>query len=559
MKQAHKTRGQLIEELETLAIEHRRAQESIEERDRLYRLLIENSLGLVCSHDLDGVLLSINLAAAQSLGYRPEDGIGRNLRDFLAPAVQHLFDAYLERIRHNPSDSGLMRLVAKGGSERVWFYRNVRYEEPGTPPRVLGHAQDITDLIQMEQELKQARDELAMRVADRTADLARSNELLRASEARFRALSEHATDLVAVLGMDARYHYASPSHQHLLGYAPDELVGKLAFDLVHPDDRADARAAFVEGMTEPWALTHPPIELRVQHADGTWHTLEATANNRLHDPAVGGIIVNARDITRRKKVEEERAALLRKEQEARAAAEAAVRVRDEFLAAAAHDLRTPLTVIAGHVDLMRVDLESGRGDGAEWLQRHVMPVGRATSRMLATVEDVTDAALLQMGQPLSMHLEAVEVGEMVRAVVATVLESASPRAAPVLLDVIGDVVVMGDRVRLERVLHNIVDNAVKYSPKGTPVHLAVREDEQWAAITVRDSGVGIPADELPHIFRHFYRASTSIGIPGMGIGLAGTKAIVEQHGGRISVESTVGRGTTVAVHLPPRPPTSVGQ
>jgi len=154
---------------------------------KLYRLLVENSLGLMCIHDLDGVLLVINPAVAQSLGYRMEDGLGRNLREFLFPSVRPMFDRYLQRIRTNPVDSGLMRLQAKDGAERIWFYRNLRHEEPGSPPRVLGHALDITDRILAERALKQsqkeltkARDELALRVAERTAELQQANERLAA-------------------------------------------------------------------------------------------------------------------------------------------------------------------------------------------------------------------------------------------------------------------------------------------------------------------------------------------------------------------------------------------
>ncbi len=154
---------------------------------KLYRLLVENSLGLMCIHDLDGVLLVINPAVAQSLGYREEDGLGRNLRDFLSPSVRPMFDEYLQRIRTNPVDSGLMRLQAKDGSDRVWLYRNVRYEEPGSPARVLGHALDITDRILAENALRQsqnalakARDELVRRVAERTAELQQANERLEA-------------------------------------------------------------------------------------------------------------------------------------------------------------------------------------------------------------------------------------------------------------------------------------------------------------------------------------------------------------------------------------------
>src|ERR1700683_5185119 len=157
------------------------------EQLKLYRLLVENSLGLMCIHDFDGVLLSINPAVAESLGYRLEDALGRNLRDFLAPSVQNLFDDYLRRIRTNPVDSGLMRLLAKDGTERTWLYRNVQCEQFGPRALVLGHALDITERINAERALKQsrkdlakARDELALRVAERTAELQHTNERLQA-------------------------------------------------------------------------------------------------------------------------------------------------------------------------------------------------------------------------------------------------------------------------------------------------------------------------------------------------------------------------------------------
>jgi signal transduction histidine kinase len=110
--------------------------------------------------------------------------------------------------------------------------------------------------------------------------------------------------------------------------------------------------------------------------------------------------------------------------------------------------------------------------------------------------------------------------------------------------------VWGDRARLERVLQNVIGNAVKYSPDGAPVQVTASMQEGWDVVVVRDSGVGIPADELPHIFTHFYRASTARGFPGSGLGLAGAKTIVEQHGGHIRVQSAVGQGTTVVVSLP---------
>jgi len=122
--------------------------------------------------------------------------------------------------------------------------------------------------------------------------------------------------------------------------------------------------------------------------------------------------------------------------------------------------------------------------------------------------------------------------------------------ATVVVTVRAETLVEGDRVRLSRVLQNVIGNAVKYSPAATVVSVEVRDGTDAVRIVVRDRGVGIPADELPHVFTRFYRASTARGIDGTGIGLAGAKAIIEQHGGHISLESVVGEGATVTMTLP---------
>ncbi|MFI5328803.1 MAG: PAS domain S-box protein, partial [Candidatus Rokuibacteriota bacterium] len=111
-----------------------------------YRELVEQSRGLICTHDLAGVLLSVNRAAAERLGYTPDELVGRSMGDLLAPPVRHLFPEYLARIRRDATDEGLMLVVTRNGDERIWTYSNVRGREPGGPDYVLGHAHDITDI-----------------------------------------------------------------------------------------------------------------------------------------------------------------------------------------------------------------------------------------------------------------------------------------------------------------------------------------------------------------------------------------------------------------------------
>jgi len=208
--------------------------------------------------------------------------------------------------------------------------------------------------------------------------------------------------------------------------------------------------------------------------------------------------------------------------------EDALRVRDDFLTAASHDLRTPLTSIKGRIELMQMRLDRGKELSDEFLRSQIGTLHKGTAHMLAVVDEITDVAHLQMGRQLALNTETLDVGELARGAAALV----------------------GGRVRLSRVLQNVIGNAVKYSPAATVVSVEVRDGTDAVRIVVRDRGVGIPADELPHVFTRFYRASTARGIDGTGIGLAGAKAIIEQHGGHISLESVVGEGATVTMTLP---------
>ena len=237
------------------------------------------------------------------------------------------------------------------------------------------------------------------------------------------------------------------------------------------------------------------------------------------------------------------------EREQREKVETAVRMRDDILNLGTHDLHSPATSVLSRARLVQHRLHRGLALDAGWLDAQMQAIGEAIARLNTTIDEMSDVARLQVGQALDLQLEDLDVGALVRAVAAEYsVEAGAPRVdvhAPTQA-----VLVCGDRARLERVLHNLIGNAVKYSAGGTAIDVDVQGQEQQAVITVRDHGVGIPADELPHLFTRFFRASTALGVQGTGIGLAGSRAIIEQHHGHITVESAVGQGTTVTVCLP---------
>jgi len=250
----------------------------------------------------------------------------------------------------------------------------------------------------------------------------------------------------------------------------------------------------------------------------------------------------------RKRAEDERAGLA----QARAEAEASLRARDETLATISHDLRTPLTSIRGLAQLLQRRLTRGAVMTTEELTERLGRIEEQTALMARMIDDLLDVARIEAGRPLELRREPCDLVGLVQKSVADVQRTTDDHRLHVVAD--GPIVGLVDAARLERVVLNLLTNAVKYSPSGGNIELAVRLEEDpgdWAVLEVRDQGIGIPAEDLPRIFERFYRAS-NVGdqLRGTGLGLAGARQIVEQHGGEIGVTSEPGVGTTLTVRLP---------
>jgi signal transduction histidine kinase len=251
----------------------------------------------------------------------------------------------------------------------------------------------------------------------------------------------------------------------------------------------------------------------------------------------------------RRRAEDERLNAAR-ERAARATAESALRAREELAAVLSHDLLTPLTVIKAQSDLLGRRMARDAEVNVERVQAGLQVVNDAANRAVAMIQELLDTAQIDAGHELDLRRAPTDLVALAKRAV-----DAQQAATPdyrLVLSVEESTTAEVDGARISRVLQNLLSNAVKYSQPGSEVQLRVTRAEAGVAqISIQDSGMGVPAADLPLLFRRFHRGSNVAGrIPGTGLGLAGSRAIVEQHGGTIAVESQEGRGSTFTVRLP---------
>lgn len=326
------------------------------------------------------------------------------------------------------------------------------------------------------------------------------------------------------------------------GYQRDELLAGRRFqDLLTVGGQIFYETHYAPLLYMQGTVTEIAFDL-VRH-DG--QLLPVLVNTVQHRDAAGAPVGNRVTIfnaSQRRAYEQEL-------QLARAKAEDALRLRDQFLTLAAHELKTPLSAIQGHVELLQRRLARDNPLSPRD-QRTLKIIADQTNRLSTLVRSLLDLSRIERGQ-LAIERAPLDVAALVERVVQEMqpileqreIELQRPRDA---------VIIDGDEARLEQVFVNLLQNAVKYSAADSPVQVRVDQQGPAACIAVRDWGIGIPSAALPQLFERYFRATNveSGSVVGMGIGLSVVKDIVELHGGQVLVESAEGSGSTFTVCLP---------
>ncbi len=376
---------------------------------------------------------------------------------------------------------------------------------------------------------------------------AETAQALRRSEADHRAIFERSPIGIARIGSGGELLEANPALLHMLEQDEEAMRTTAWPDLLRAYDQAAARlqkAPFLAGITDGSS-----VQLRAGTGAGNWLWLQLTATS-IPDPsgAPEHVLVMVEDVTAVRETSDRLNEALDAQREANANLEKLDATKSEFLSIVSHEFRTALTGIQGFSELIRdggVEPDEVRAYGGY--------IFNDADRVNRLIGDMLDLDRMESGR-MSMRTAQVDVND--------VLMEAISRAAPgaVTVEFKSDLdprlpIVVADRDRLIQVVSNIVNNAVKYSPEGGTVTLASRVEGRFALVSISDTGIGIPQDEIGHVFERFRRVRSGAGqsIPGTGLGLTIVKQIVEMHGGKIWVESAVGHGSSFHFTIPQSP------
>jgi len=513
--------------LELKAARHDPGARDVVQADLRFRQTFESSPDAILLVDRQGRIALANSLAGEMFRCGLDDLMGKSVDELVPGRFRHRHPEYREHYQARPA----MRPMGSGLD--LWARRADGTEFPvditlspldtKEGPQVMCVVRDMTDRRRIEE------------------DLRRQGQLIEASH-----------DAIIVREPSGRILQWNAGAQETYGWSAAEAASQVTHTLFQtgfPFSREELEAALNRGGR--W-----DGELRHTRRDGARITVESRhIVVRRADGTAANVLEINRDITQRKQAEEAVAALntklgaTNKELELRnREVERANRMKSEFLASMSHELRTPLNAIIGFSDLLA---EQTAGALSPKQQRFVSHIQQGARHLLALINDILDLSKVEAGR-LELSRESVPVTAVLADVLTSIRPAAAAKSIAVHSSIGPDVTVFADRIRFKQILFNLLSNAVKFTPDGGKIWVEAVERRGRLTVSVSDTGLGIPIEEQEAIFDAFHQAgATTKGIKeGTGLGLAITKRLVEEHGGRIWVESEPGKGARLSFTMP---------
>ena len=456
--------------------------------------VIENAEDVICTIDFNGTFAKVSPASVKVWGYAPEELTGRNFTEIISPG--------------SVSETAALVHELMNGRQSAPFESKIRRKD-GTLVDILWSAHWSEG------------DKSLFCVAHDITDRKLAEDLLRASEARVRLIVESMPVGLVITDQKGAIQMINPTTAKMFGYEDGELADKPLSVLFTGAAETDG---FMEGIAGKAIGRIYETDAKRKSGQSLPVQLSLTAFQAIEGQSYLAVIL---DITERKEIE---------------------RLKQEFVAMISHDLRTPLTSIQIFLNMLTRGAFGTISDSG--LKKADMADRNAT-RLINLVNDLLDIEKLESGQ-LQLHCQAVTLKPVIERSVESVRGFAEQQGVTLAVEPISDGELFADSDRLVQVVVNLLGNAVKFSPKGSVVTVSTNKGPEWLELRVTDRGRGVPAHLRETIFERFKqveaRDATEKG--GTGLGLAICKAIVEQHGGQIGVESQEGQGSSFWFRLP---------
>lgn len=541
-------------------------EEALQRSEQAFRNLYEHMRDAFVSVDMQGMIRQYNRSFQELLGYDDTELLQLTYRD-ITPEQWHAAEARI--VQEEILPRGYSTVYEKeyrrkdGAIIPIELRTVLTYDAQGQPAGMWAIIRDITERRQAEKSILrrsaqlQQLAEAATRI-NAARDIAAVIHLVTSEARDLIGAHQAVTRMTSDAGVISTIRAVSSSEQYVIAHGDDRALDGTDLDMLVCRTNRPLRLAQADlEMHVAWkdfgavSATHPPLH--------GWIAVPLVGRDgrnlgliQLIDKVEGefsaddeAMLVQLAQLTA---IALENQQLLAEEQRARVAAEAAVRLREQFLSIASHELRTPLTSVLGYAQHFqrRAAHDGTLSDRDQRSLQQIITHAERLNRMIMTILDVSR---IDQGR-LQLEHAPLEITALVRETIMAIQGTAPHQFNVTTLD--SPLWVDGDALRLEQVLHNVLGNAIKYSPRGGTVTVALMATANNVQLVVRDEGIGIPAADLPYIFERFYRAGnvSADTISGVGIGLFVVQEIVNLHGGTIAVESEEGVGSSFTITLP---------
>ena len=513
------------------------AEALIEQSEERFRGIIEHAHDMITLLDADGTVLYTSPAFGRQMGYDAWEVLGQTIFDFVHDSDRYILQQNFRRLLTDPSALGMSMEFQFRNRTGAWrsleaiasnLLSNV------TVQAVVLNFRDVTEQKRAEIELEQYRRHLEELVEQRTREAEAANQ---------RADTVLAASPDTLIAVDDRGCISFMSQHYFLRYpksAPKMHGMNIleAFDLMADEVHLQKDDLRYLQMREWWKNPQGTREFRL--ASGMWVRLQA---RRM--ASTGETVVSSTDISEYKRQQAllaaqsaELASSLEKEKDI-------VEQQKTFISMVSHEFRTPLTIIDGNAQII---LSRGTTLPREVLERRAVTIRSAVERLIRLIETLLSAHMLEAGR-LNVELGDCNIAQVIEEACTDQQDISPNHQIKLSMRNLPPTMRLDDKV-IRQMMANLLSNAVKYSPQSPMVEVMAFAEGDNVVIEVTDYGVGIPEDEQPRIFGKYFRASTSGGIPGSGLGLSLVKQFVELHNGSIALRSKVGVGTAITIALP---------